>query len=163
MPTGFPPEQRKAIKRSNTQTMMRCRSTPRLGSASPVPSEWLHDTDGSPLLLVTSTVVKDGLSEPSRRDERSSKHGCKHVCGSGCHAGHNGNLPTNSGSLWYNSGNLRFQLGGQLAMQETVQETRGLRSSYLASLERSASAVDGLRSSYLVSLEKGAPAVDLSV
>ena len=67
--------------------------------------------------------------------------------------------------LWYNSGNLRFQLGGQLAVQETVQETRGLRSSYLASLslERSASAVDGLRSSYLASLEKGAPAVDLSV
>ena len=147
LPAGFPPERRKstgsrAVMRSNAQTMMRCRSTPCLGSATSVPSEWLG-ADGSPLLPMTSTVVKGGLSEPARRGARSSKHGRKHARvdgGSGRAACHMEG-DAEPGNLKPGSGNLRSQLGGQLVMQETVQETRGPRSLYLATLEKSASSV----------------------
>ena len=150
LPAGFPPERRKstgsrAVMRSNAQTMMRCRSTPCLGSATSVPSEWLG-ADGSPLLPMTSTVVKGGLSEPARRGARSSKHGRKHARvdgGSGRAACHMEDYAGDAepGNLKSGSGNLRSQLGGQLVMQETAQETRGPRSSYLATLEKSASSI----------------------
>ena len=149
LPAGFPPERRKStgartVMRSNAQTMMRCRSTPCLGSATTVPSEW-PGADGSPLLPMTSTVVKDGLSEPVRRGARSSKHGRKHARvdgGSGRTAYHIEDYgDAEPGNLRSGSGNLKAQLGGQLVMQETVQETRGPRSLYLATLEKSASSV----------------------
>jgi hypothetical protein len=131
--------------RSNAQTMMRCRSTPSLGSATSVPSEWLG-ADGPPLLPITSTVVKGGLSEPSRHGARSSKHSRKHVRvdgGSGRPACRMQDYAGDAepGNIRSDSGNLRSQLRGQLVMQETVQETRGLGSSYLATLEKSASSV----------------------
>ena len=138
------------MMRSNAQTMIRCRSTPCLGSASSVPSGWLG-TDGSPLR--TSTVVKNGLPEPSQHGECRSKHHRKHarVDGrSGRATYHIEDCAGNAepGNLRYDSRNLRSQLGGQLVMQESVQETRGLRlyckprkASYLASLEKSASSI----------------------
>ena len=132
--------------RSNAQTMMRCRSTPCLGSATSVPSEW-PGADRSPLLPMTSTVVKGGLSEPTRRGKRSSKQGRKHARvdgGSRKTAYHIEDYAGDAepGNLRSGSGNLRSQLGGQLVMQETVQETRGPRSSYLATLEKSASSIE---------------------
>jgi len=154
LPAGFPPGWRestggRAVLRSNAKTLMRCRSTPCPGSGTSVPSERPR-TDGSPLLPMASTVAKGGPSGSarSRRGARSSKHDRKHARvdgGSGRTAHHIEVCAGDAepGHLRSDRGNLRSHLGGQLVMQETVQETvqqtRGPRSTYLATLEKSAS------------------------
>ena len=150
LPAGFPPGRRgstggRAVLRSNAQTLMRCRSTPCPGSGTSVPSE-RPGTDGSPLLPMASTVAKGGPSGParSRRGVRSSKNDRNHarVDGGSARSAHHIEARAGDAEPWYlrsDRGSLRSQLGGQLVMQETVQQTRGPRSTYLATLEKSAS------------------------